>query len=316
MKENQKKISLTTYVITLIIMVTIIIALIFININQSKNYVATSTSYDENININSVKLKSVKSKKTVWEEYPDNLTELISEWLLGDKTAWSTSFETQTMKKTLYSLSKKYSTSNKCPFTEDFLSHLYIGDSTRIVDIKSNYKQYEYDSDDEFINGYKVEKYTDKISYKIADFFEAFYLDPENNTLEESNLYQYFAIRSDYIDPEYKSRLPVDMNLYREIPYMLVMNGKNTSEQDFKNNARAKKIKVVIDGIREYTFELEDTNAVQVLKLDYMDLKEPSLKHPISIAVEVLETYSGEQTDDVYISDIQFAITSNIPQGR
>ena len=312
MKENQKKISLTTYVITLIIMVAIIITLIFINLNQNNNIIQTSTNIEENTRT----LKSVKSKKTVWEEYPDNLTEQISDWLLEDKTAWSTSFETQTMKKTLYSLSKKYSKSDESPFTKDYLSHLYIGDTTRIVDIESNYKQYEYDSDDEFINGYKVEKYTDIISYKIADFFEDFYLDPENNTLEESNFYQYFTIISDHIDPEYKSRLPIDMNLYREVPYMLVMNGNNTSEQHFKNNARAKKIKVVIDGISKYTFDLEDTNAVQVLKLDYMDLKEPSLKHPISITVEVLETYSGEQTNDVYISDVQFAITSNIPQGR
>jgi len=312
MKEKQKKISLTTYVITLIIMLAIIITLVFININQTKNHIQTNTNIEEN----TTTMKSVKSHKTVWEEYTDNLTEQVSEWLLGDKTAWSTSFETQTMKKTLYSLSKKYSTSDKCPFTPDYLSHLYIGDNTRIVDIESNYKHYEYDSDDEFINGYNVEKYTDIISYKIADFFEDFYLDPENNTLEERNFYQYFTIISDHINPEYKSRLPVDMNLYREVPYMLVMNGKNTSEKDFKNNSRAKKIKVVIDGIQDYTFELEDTNAVQVLKLNYMDLKEPSLKHPISVTVEVLETYKGEQTNDVFISDIQFAITSNIPQGR
>lgn len=311
MKENQKKISLTTYVITLIIMLTIIIVLVFINITQNKTPIQTSTNTE-----NTPTLKSVKSKKTIWEEYPDNITEQISEWLLGDRTAWSTSFETQTMKKTLYSLSKKYSKSDKCPFTQDFLSHLYVGDNTRIVDIESNYKQYKYDSDDEFINGYKVEKYTDIISYKKADFFEDFYLDPENNTLEERNFYQYFTIISDHIDPKYKSKLPVDMNLYREVPYMLIMNGNNTSEQDYKNNARAKKIKVVIDGISKYTFDLEDTNAVQVLKLDYMDLKEPSLKHPISVTVEVLEAYSGEQTNDVYISDIQFAITSNIPQGK
>jgi len=312
MKEKQKKISLTTYVITLIIMLAIIIALLFINLNPNRNTIQVNTNSEKNVPT----LKSVKSKKTVWEEYPDNLTEQIAEWLLGDKTAWSTSFETQTLKKTLYSLSKKYSKSDESPFTKDYLSHLYIGDNTRIVDIESNYKQYEYDSDDEFINGYKIEKYTDIISYKIADFYEAFYLDPENNTLEERNFYQYFTIISDHIDPEYKSKLPVDMNLYREVPYMLVVNGNNTSEQDFKNNARAKKIKVVIDGICDYTFELEDTNAVQVLKLDYMDLKEPSLKHPISATVEVLETYAGEQTNDVYISDVQFAITSNIPQGR
>ena len=101
MKENQKKISLTTYVITLVIMLAIIIALVFININQNKTPIQTSTNIEEN----TPTLKSVKSKKTVWEEYPDNLTEEISEWLLGDKTAWSTSFETQTMKKTLYSFS-------------------------------------------------------------------------------------------------------------------------------------------------------------------------------------------------------------------
>ena len=164
MKENQKKISLTTYVLSLIIMLAIIIGLIFMYLNKSTNHIQTSTNLEKNITT----YKTVKSKKTVWEDYPSTLTEEISQWLLGDKTAWDTSFQTQTMKKTLYSLSKKYPTSTECPFTEDFLSHLYIGNSTRIVDTESNYKQYEYDSDDEFINGYNIEKYTDIISYKIA----------------------------------------------------------------------------------------------------------------------------------------------------
>lgn len=316
MKENKKKISLTTYVITLIIMAVIIVFLVCINIHPSNNYIETNGALNENTSIDVNQIKTVKSKKTKWEEYTKSMTQDISKWLLGDSTVLDNSSATQNMIKTLYSLSKKYPTSNECPFQKDYIGYLGVGDSTRIVDTESNYKQYEYDSDYEFINGSNIEKYTDVISYKIADFNEAFYLDPENNTLEESTLHQYFALQSEYIDPEYKSELPVDMNLYREIPYMLVMNGNNTSEQDFKNNARAKKIRVVIDGISDYTFELEDTNAVQVLKLDYMDLKEPSLKHPVSITVEVLEAYSGEQTSDIYISDVQFAITSNIPQGR
>ena len=64
---------------------------------------------------------------------------------------------------------------------------------------------------------------------------------------------------------------------------------------------------------KEYVFELEDTNVVQVFDIDY---KQNTIEKPVNIEVEVLETYAGEKTEDIYISDMQFSINSNIPQGR
>ena len=112
---------------------------------------------------------------------------------------------------------------------------------------------------------------------------------------------------------DYHYDIPKDRKFYYEIPSMLVMNGNNTSEKDYKNNARAKKIKVTVNEDKEYVFELEDKNAVQVFDIDY---KQNTIEKPVNIEVEVLETYAGEKTEDVYIADIQFSIKSNIPQGR
>lgn len=41
-----------------------------------------------------------------------------------------------------------------------------------------------------------------------------------------------------------------------------------------------------------------------------------TIETPVNIEIEILDKYNGEKTNDVYISDIQFGITSNIPQGR
>ena len=94
---------------------------------------------------------------------------------------------------------------------------------------------------------------------------------------------------------------------------MFIMNGNNESEEDYKNNSRAKKIKVTINKEKEYTFELKDTNKVQVFNIGY---KQNNIEKPVNIEVEVLDKYKGEKTEDIYISDIQFGIESNIPQGR
>ena len=91
------------------------------------------------------------------------------------------------------------------------------------------------------------------------------------------------------------------------------MNGNNNSETDYKNNARAKSIKVTINDEKSYVFELKDTNAVQVFDINY---KQNTIEKPVSIVTEVLETYPGEKTNDIYISDIQFSIDSNLPQGH
>ena len=91
------------------------------------------------------------------------------------------------------------------------------------------------------------------------------------------------------------------------------MNGNNESKEEFLNNARAKKIKVTVNGEKEYTFDLKDTNKIQIFDLDY---KQNNIEKPVNIEVEVLEQYEGKTSQDVYISDFGCSISSNIPQGR
>ena len=101
-------------------------------------------------------------------------------------------------------------------------------------------------------------------------------------------------------------------NKYFALEKMVVMNGNNTSEEDYKNNSRAKKIKVIVNETEEYILELEDTNKAQIFELNY---KQKTISKPIDILIEVLEAYSGDESQDIYISDIQFGIISNISMG-
>ena len=91
------------------------------------------------------------------------------------------------------------------------------------------------------------------------------------------------------------------------------MNGNNESEDSYIAYDRAKKIKVTANNEKEYIFELKDTNEIQIFDIDY---RQNDIKTPVNFKIEVLETYEGEKDADVYISDIQFDITSNILQGR
>ena len=91
------------------------------------------------------------------------------------------------------------------------------------------------------------------------------------------------------------------------------MNGNNESEDTYMSFDRAKKIKVTANDEEEYIIELNDTNEVQIFDINY---KQNSIQTPVNLKIEVLDTYEGEKDSDVYISDVQFAIESNIPQGR
>lgn len=54
------------------------------------------------------------------------------------------------------------------------------------------------------------------------------------------------------------------------------------------------------------------------MEAQYIDLQyiQEDISKPVEISVEVLETYAGNVSNDIYIADIQFGISSNIPQGR
>lgn len=253
----------------------------------------------ENIKIENDITKEIEgTSKYEWEEYPNDdkwMDKTIVENVGKDSTALKLT------KKSLYSLNNNKIKS----FDERYYNIFGIGDSTKIIDWTSNYARYCYpDNEKNDLSS----KYNDKISYDIAVFNETYYDGYYDLETCVKNQYDKLVVKKDY--QHYEN---VPKSFYYEIPNMFIMNGNNESEEDYKNNSRAKKIKVTINKEKEYTFELKDTNKVQVFDIGY---KQSNIEKPVNIEVEVLDKYKGEKTEDIYISDIQFGIESNIPQGR
>ena len=103
------------------------------------------------------------------------------------------------------------------------------------------------------------------------------------------------------------------MELHFKVTGMLLMNGNNVTEEDYNNNSRAKKIKVTFNDKQEEIINLLDTADAQYIDLEYIHY---DISKPVEISVEVLETFKGNLNEDTYMADIQFGISSNIPQGR
>ena len=63
---------------------------------------------------------------------------------------------------------------------------------------------------------------------------------------------------------------------------------------------------------------MKEVKEAESLEDNSMDAKAmiSYLEKPVSIEIEVLDKYSGDKNNDVYISDMQFTLESNIPQGR
>jgi len=216
-----------------------------------------------------------------------------------------------------------------------------IGDGTNYVKVESNYSQYE---DQYNIVNTKINKYNNIVNIKIAELHESIstvYAALEDDDNSKSGISKYEEIKKHAKENNYK-KMEKDFedltleeitylnsiyatdyhpfafystynDLYYELTGMLIMNGNNTSKEDWENNARAKKIKVTINNEATYTYDLEDKMDVQLIDLNY---KQNTIEKPINIDVEVLETYPGKLSNDVYISDIQFGLNSNCPGGR
>lgn len=308
--EKKKTIKIRFMVAIIIIELVFLISMITIyyiyhladNKIRTKNNSITSVNNEEkkeNIKIEKDITKDIeKASKYEWEEYPND-----DKWM--DETIRENNEEDSTklklIRKSLYSLNK-----NKIKlFDERYYDIFGIGDSTKIINWTSNYARYCYpDNEKNDLDS----KYTKIITYDIAIFNEAYfdgYYDLETCV---KNQYNKLVVKKDY--GHYEN---IPKSFYYEIPNMFIMNGNNENEKEYKNNSRAKKIKVTINKEKEYNFELKDTNRVQVFDIDY---KQNNIEKPVNIEVEVLEKYKGEKTEDIFISDIQFGIESNIPQGR
>ena len=72
------------------------------------------------------------------------------------------------------------------------------------------------------------------------------------------------------------------------------MNGNNESEKEYKNNSRAKKIKLTINDDKQYIFDLKDTNKVQIFDIDY---RQNTIETPVKLDIEFLDKYNGEKTN-------------------
>ena len=249
-------------------------------------------------NISEYRNESEEISDIDFEEYPDSIDKDIFTWLTGDISIVN-NYKDETMYKlmrnTLYSFSQKYENVSNCPFSNRYFNILGIGDSTEIADWTSNYAVYCYPNNkDNDLSS----KYTKEITYDISIFNEKYkegYYNLNDQTKSQYN------------------QLNKNKEYYFYIDKLAIMNGNNKSKEEYINNSRAKKIKVTVNNSKEYIFELNDTNKVQIFDIDY---KQNSIKTPVHFKIEVLETYKGKETEDIYISDIQFSIASNIPQGR
>ena len=333
--KKQLKITFTMLFMGIIIVIMLILLLIMVILNNEKQQTIDglkNTSKEQEELITSLREEKSSAKKVTnsveddeeaekedidkeneevtaskWVYYPPIITNQVLEILgVEDNSNVDTSgVAFKLMEKTLYSLSKKYSKEENNSFLSIYYNKLGIGDSTEIVDTDSNYARYVYPNNE---NNNLSAKYEDKIEYKIAVFNEGYY--DGYYSLDEcvKNQYTRLVEEKDYLNYE-----DVPEDLFYNINKILIMNGNSESKDAFENNSRAKKIKVTINEEIEYEISLEDTNDVQVFDINY---KQETIEHPVNIEIEVLEQYDGKESKDVYISDIQFGIDSNIPQGR
>lgn len=188
-----------------------------------------------------------------------------------------------------------------------------IGDSTEISISNSNYKQYDLTSKKGELKPYKD---IIKIQKAVANGGCLQNLDTPNKeyTINEKISYQNDEFKNNWNNYCYGEEKFEDTSLFFKITGMTVMNGNNTSTENYNSYARAKKIKVIFNnGEQEEIINLLDTIEAQFIDLSYT---QNDISKPIDISIEVLETYNGNSSNDIYLADIQFGITSNIPQGR
>ncbi len=202
-----------------------------------------------------------------------------------------------------------------------------LGDSNGGTLIESNYDQYNFNTENEAI-GVPIEKYTNKIIIKMGMINytclenldninmvldeNGNVLEDKEETIEDALLYQSNEFNNNW-DNYYYGKNEFNEKLYFQITGMTIMNGNNTTEEDYNNYSRAKKIKISFNNETEKIVNLLDTPKVQFIDLSYVQY---DISKPVQINIEVLETYKGDKSNDTYIADIQFGIESNIPQTR
>jgi len=237
-----------------------------------------------------------------WVEYPSNeeMKSQLNKWA-GAENFVNDEIKNNKDLKGIYSLSKKYNDALNIPFTYYYSDW---GDSTNSLEIDCNY---------ETTNGMVLtpQKYTKTLKYSIAELNEGLSSINGGTTYNVENQYNNLVVNKEY--GHYYSDKSVPQNFYFEATSILFVNGNTNSKTDYMNNSRVKKIKVTVNGEKEYIFDVKDTNDVQVFDLNY---RQNTIQKAVDIEVEVLETYKGETTNDVYFSGFVCGLESNLPSGR
>lgn len=151
-----------------------------------------------------------------------------------------------------------------------------------------------------------IGKYTQPLTYTMA--MVKWYLYPENSDTLENNLKNFLQQLEQERDERSDRATDTVPELYETLHGLSIMNGNNESEETYYSNARAKTIQVTVNGSSVYTFELEDTNEAQLFDLNY---KQTDIGVPIYVEIEVLETYPGDASNDVYLNEISFGLSQN-----
>ena len=218
-------------------------------------------------------------------------------------------------------------------------------------EVESNYYQYEskdsyyiYDEMNDNYYSKDILKYTNPINIKLARMHEDTYnliedcLESEFSSLSEDEIarlkkevnidwnQEIYELNNEFYGLPLDELVRIQSEFSRDalgekigkdgffkITGMLIMNGNNSSEAEWKNNSRAKKIKVIINENEEYIYNLDDTSEVQLIDLNYT---QNNTAKPINVEIKILEKYNGDISEDVYISDIRLGLDSSISGGR
>lgn len=267
-KKNVIKINLTTFIFTIVIFILIIASLVCFIIIKNKK--------DNNIKVTEI--------NNVTEDVTGNTTEETNNSVYLEEM----SEELDIQKNTYIAFSKLFNNNNLFFEGERYFEKYYMmGDHSQLLFEESNYMQY--------INSKsKIEKYNEIINIKLVPVDAWCCGDWMENSVEEIAEFQ---------AKEYPQKHNYEQELEFGVTGMLIMNGNNISEEEFYNNSRAKHIKITFNGTEERVYELQDNMDIQLFTIDYV---QTDISKPIDIEIEVLDSYNGKISDDIYISDIQF----------
>lgn len=301
-KELKVRFSTVVYLFIILVLVVtlgVVYYLGFVKDNNAKNMIANGEVTEKN-NI-SVNQQVPETNNNVEEKTETNNTEeeVEEKGTFIDYSKDTTVVEDGNSEKIKGENTLKYSLLREHDYTHEFYEKYCSiygaeGDSAAWEEIESNYETL-------YRGGpIKVGKYTETIECDIAVLneriqFSADYKD--TMILKDKAKTMWDAIKNDdfYKDDKYK------------LNGISIMNGNNNSEEDYNNNARAKKIKVTVNNDKSYTFELKDTNKPQLFDIG---IEQEDISKVMNVTIEVLETYKGLVSNEVYINEVGIGIST------